>query len=341
MRAVLEHAVAVGIHTLGLHGPLLGLAGKAASRNGFADKGPAYQILNYHRVDTNRDPFLLPPVDPAHFEGQVKYLKRNYKVLPLRELMQRAGDGTLKPRSVALTFDDGYRDNFRFAFPVLKKYQVPATLFLATGCTEGGEPLWYDRVFYVFKATKKESLDLSDWDLGVLPLGSIPLRQKAMYILADHFRAVPDTTRLERQAELDRRLGVADFKALDGLMLSWAEVRELNSNGFEVEGHTVTHPILSRVTPEALKAQLEGCKATLEDKLQKKITLFAYPNGRPEDFNEAAKAGLKAAGFKHAFTTVFGLNRRGDDPYAQRRAAPWHEDAPRFAFDQLKIQAGR
>ena len=341
MKAVLEHAVATGIHALGLHGPLLGLAARAASGNGHGGRGPAYQILNYHRVDTNRDPFLLRPVDPAHFEGQVKYLKRNYRVLPLRELMRRAQDGTLEPRSVALTFDDGYRDNYRFAFPVLRKHGVPATLFLATGCTEGGEPLWYDRVFYVFKATRKESLDIADWGLGVLPLGTVPQRQQAMSALADHFRAIPDTLRLERQAELDRRLGVSDFKALDGLMLSWDEVRELDANGFEVEGHTVTHPILSRVAPEALKDQLEGCKRTLEEKLQKEVALFAYPNGRPEDFDDAAKAALKAAGFRYAFTTVFGLNRRGDDPYAQRRAAPWHEDAPRFAFDQLKIQAGR
>jgi peptidoglycan/xylan/chitin deacetylase (PgdA/CDA1 family) len=255
--------------------------------------------------------------------------------------MRCAQEGTLKPRSVALTFDDGYRDNFRFAFPILKKYEVPATLFLATGCTEGGEPLWYDRVFYVFKATQLKKLDLSDWGLSHLPLETIPQRQQAMYTLANHFRTISDDLRLARQSELNTLLGVTDFRALNGLMLSWDEVRELNSNGFEVEGHTVTHPILSRVTPEVLKEQIEGCKSTLEDKLQKSITLFAYPNGRPEDYNLNVIERLKASGFQHAFTTVFGLNRQGDSPFEQRRAAPWHENVAGFAFDQLKIQAGR
>src|SRR5678815_1522291 len=91
-----------------------------------------FQILTYHKVSPDPHPFFAP-THPAVFEQQMQFLATYYRVMPLAELVERSQHGDIPPRSVAVTFDDGYRDNYDFAFPILKKWRIPATIFVATG----------------------------------------------------------------------------------------------------------------------------------------------------------------------------------------------------------------
>src|SRR5262249_51726647 len=109
-----------------------------------------FQILGYHKVSPDPHPFFAP-VAPEVFEKHMQFLQRCYSVMSLQELVNRATRGDVPERAVAITFDDGYRDNYEYAFPILKKYRLPATIFVATGAIGTGELIWHDRVFDAFR----------------------------------------------------------------------------------------------------------------------------------------------------------------------------------------------
>lgn len=304
-------------------------------------RGDSYQILNYHRVDRIHDPFFLGAVDPADFENHIAYLMRRFKVLPLGELHRRAQDGLVPENAVAITFDDGYADNYRHAFPILRKYGVPSTLFIATGCIDGREPLWYDKVFYAFKKTSKAALSLPRLRPEPWALEPVPVRLKSMMDLVERVRYLPEAERVAVLEELYLALAVTDFTPMADLMLTWDKVREMQAGGIDIQAHTVTHPILTKVPRQQLDDELSRSKKRLEDQLQKEIRLFAYPNGKPPDFNPEVAEAVRRHGFDCAVTTVFGKCALGDDPYTLKRATPWFDDLPRFSLYQTQIHLSR
>jgi peptidoglycan/xylan/chitin deacetylase (PgdA/CDA1 family) len=302
-----------------------------------AAAAPSYQVLLYHRVNPRQDPFSVACVHPDDFEQQLIFLKRHYRVLPLAELWRRAEDHELPPNAVAITFDDGYADNHQLALPLLRKHGVPATLFLASSVAAEREPLWYDKVLYALKVTRCTYLDFPPLGLAAAPLVSISLRQAAALRCLAGLRGLPDGERQRCQRELFAALRVHDFGGLHGMMMSWAEARQLEGGGFAVEAHTANHPIMSRLTRDEALAEVLTSRRAIESELQKEVRFFAYPNGKRDDFTDESKKVLREAGFHAAFTTAPRKNSTIDDPYALGRATPWHADVARFALQQARI----
>jgi peptidoglycan/xylan/chitin deacetylase (PgdA/CDA1 family) len=297
----------------------------------------SYQVMLYHRVNPAHDPFSVSSVHPRDFEQQLIFLKEHYNVLPLAELWRRVADHTLPPRAVAITFDDGYADNHQFALPLLRKHAVPATLFLASAAAEEREPLWYDRVLHAFRMTACRQVDFEPLGLAAASLASIEARRSAAVCCLARLRALPERERQDRQRELLAALRVRDFGGLHGLMMGWSEARQLDREGFAVEAHTASHPILSRLTHAEAVEEVSSSKRAIEQQLQKEVRFFAYPNGKRDDFNEDSKRVLQEAGFHAAFTTAPNKNTAFDDPYALGRATPWCSDVARFALQQARI----
>jgi peptidoglycan/xylan/chitin deacetylase (PgdA/CDA1 family) len=344
LRALVFRLLANLLHFCGFSGWVDTFSGKLAPPNrlrrsiGISHNKNSYQVLNYHRVNSDREPFGLLPVTPKEFESQIQYLKRHYQILPLKSLLHRADDqGDLPTRCIAITFDDGYLDNYQFAFPILKRNGVPATLFAVTESLERQEPLWYDKVFFAFRSTTQSHLSLPDIFGEKLILITKEMKLAACDRVLRLLKNLPEAQRLEQTTVLFSALAIKDFAPMGKMMMGWSEARELQAGGFEIEAHSVSHPILTRITGDRLQAEISGCKRTLEEKLQKEIKVFAYPNGQPGDFNENVAQVLAANGFKHAFTTVFGKNRPDSDPYTLKRAMSWYYDIPRFELCQSII----
>ena len=116
-----------------------------------------FQILGYHKVSPDEHPFF-EPLPPDIFEKQMQFLKSCYRVMSLQELVDRSARGEVPERAVAITFDDGYRDNFELAFPILQKYQIPATIFLTTAFIDRQDILWNDKVCFALKRTKRREI---------------------------------------------------------------------------------------------------------------------------------------------------------------------------------------
>jgi glycosyltransferase involved in cell wall biosynthesis/peptidoglycan/xylan/chitin deacetylase (PgdA/CDA1 family) len=279
-------------------------------------------ILMYHGVEPNP---LSPPcpyvIEAATMRSQLEFLSRHFHVLPLEEALQRLRSGTLPDRAAALTFDDGARNIATHAAPILRDLGLPAAVFLATGPMGTGEALWPDRLWISFSKTNLTEIDLAPVGLGVFPLGSPGERGIAWSAATAHFKELPDEQRLARVEWLVATLG-PEFDAYGGPfeLLSWDEARGLASDGLvSLHPHSVTHPILSRCPDEKVEYEISESCAAVERETGHAPAIFAYPNGRPEDFDERARKALRRNDIRWALSASRGFAHRDSDPFALPR----------------------
>jgi peptidoglycan/xylan/chitin deacetylase (PgdA/CDA1 family) len=291
---------------------------------------PVCQIFQYHRINDDGDAFF-GGVPVSTFRAQMRYLAAHFPILTLDQLSR--GE-FYDPYSVAVTFDDGYRDNFVCAFPILKELGVPATVFLTTGYINSGRLPWHDQVRLAFKLTMRSRFSVSELggpqgDLGI-PADRVQLSEKTLGWL----RGLPESERKAALEEIFRALGVPSDLNLPNQMLRWEDIRQMAKCNVSFGAHTVNHPVLSKISLKELQGEIVGSKRTIEDRLQVPAAHFAYPFGQPFDFSVQAKQIVKEAGFKTAVTTIWGLNEPSDDPFELRRFTPWERDPAEF---QLKV----
>jgi peptidoglycan/xylan/chitin deacetylase (PgdA/CDA1 family) len=321
-KARMIRAGATAAHVAGLSGPLSRLVGYTRPMRSFP-------IITYHRVNDDRDPFFeAVPTDV--FEAQVRWISRTYRVFTVEELADRMAAGTLPRNAIALTFDDGYRDNLTQAAPILARHGVPATIFLATGFIGSAEIAWYDRVALTFKATRATEW-MAPWG-NRLPLASVAERLCATGQTLAYLKRLGDEELRARVGDLVDNLDGLDPRAGQNLMLTWDDVRALRGLGFAIGAHTVTHPVLSRVSPERAWAEIVGARDAIETGLGTRPRAFAYPNGGPDDYTAEVTAMVRRAGFTCAVTTRFGINGPATSRWELRRGGPWEYHLPTFAL---------
>lgn len=290
---------------------------------------PNAQILVYHQVNDGGDPYY-GGIPTALFDRQMEYLAAHFRVFPMRDLARGLADGSLPPNAAAVTLDDGYRDNYVHALPILKRHAIPATIFLATSAIGSDRALWHDEVFSAFRETRAPSLRPFGPRGIEGTLASVPERLGVQRRVLGYLRAAPDAERAEAIARLREALGVGPMPPVPGLMLSWEEARAMSREGIRFGSHTASHPILSRVDAARARRELIESKAVIERELDAPVDGFAYPNGTLADFSSETKALLREIGYPYAVTTIAGANDATTDPYELRRGTPWDEDV--FAF---------
>lgn len=285
-------------------------------------------ILMYHSVA--EVPPSLPDwcVLPAErFQAQMRWLSRQpVDVLPLDDAVAALRAGRLRQPTIAITFDDGYRNNVEVALPILKRYGFPATVFLTTGFIGRDRTLWYARVVIALACTKKTEIA---WRGLRLPLRDEGEKKAASAQLQAAVKVTAGAAPWDAAAEIETLLGTpidppvpedSPFAILDGSGARAAEASGLIRFG----AHTVRHPILSRLDDAALAAEIDESVAAVAELTGAPCTSFAYPNGGAGDFDERAVARLRAIGVGVAVTTQEAPNLRAADPL---RLARWHVGA--------------
>ncbi len=290
----------------------------------------AGRILYYHRVNDDNDPYF-PAISTRLFEQEMRYLARHYKVVSLAGLLDCLAEGSPEP-VVAITFDDGYQDNHQYAFPILQRFGLPATIFLTTGSIDSGEPLWFEKLALAVKKTAQEYIDL-EIDIPRrfwmrTPAERLQTNGRIFRLL----QQLDDAGRLRLTDEILRQLGGADDPERRKKMLTWDEVRYMKTCGIDFGGHTVTHPFLAKMSREQVAWEAGESKRRIEEELQQPVDYFAYPNGREEDFGRWNKQVIREAGYRAAVTTIWGTNDRSTDPMELRRGGPWEETPELFAY---------
>jgi peptidoglycan/xylan/chitin deacetylase (PgdA/CDA1 family) len=226
----------------------------------------------------------------------------------------------LPARALCVTFDDGYADNLTVAAPILARHRMPATVFVVSGCLDGG-CMWNDAVIQALRHCSEPVLDLSWSDLGTLTLGSLANRREAIRRTLSHLKYLPPG---ERDRRTRRLLEQAEVPGLASLMLTTVQLKSLRAHGISVGAHTVTHPILSALEPAQARREIAQSKADLEAITGEAVELFAYPNGRPSvDYDARHVEMVRRAGFKAAVSTAWGVGRRATDVYQLPRFSSW------------------
>jgi peptidoglycan/xylan/chitin deacetylase (PgdA/CDA1 family) len=289
-------------------------------------------ILIFHRVLPAPDPLLHDEIDARVFSQAMDLLGSEFNVLPLSDAIRHLALGRLPPRAACVTFDDGYADNHDVALPILRRAGVPATFFIASGYLEGG-CMWNDTVIEAVRLAEGATLDLARLGLGAYPIGSIEERRAALRALLNGIKYRPSGERAEIANDI---AATARTAARADLMMSHGQVRALHSAGMEIGGHTVTHPILTRLSARNAEREMADGKTELEAIIRAPVRLFAYPNGKPtEDFGPEHVALARKVGFRAAVTTAWGAARRSSDVFQLPRFTPWDREPSKFALRLL------
>jgi len=280
-------------------------------------------ILMYHRISdiNNCDLDLDIVVTPKEFERQMEYISKNYNPISFNELMEcLENKKNLLGNSVIVTIDDGYKDCYMNAYPILQRYKVPATLFLATNYIDSQELYWWDKVAYAINKTNLSSFSVPE--LGTYTLRSRIQRAEAIRNILKKLKKMKDGDKNKIVNELVQMLKVEiDNEVTKELFLTWEEIKEMSENGMDFGAHTCSHAILTRVPFEQAKNEIIKSKSVIEGQINKKVDFFAYPGGTINDFDERIKETLKNDGFKAAVTTIHGINKLNSeiDLYSLKR----------------------
>ena len=306
---------------------------------------PRPVILMYHRIaEALIDPWDLA-VSPDRFAEQLDCLRRSRHPLRLSEFIARLRDGTLPDDAVAVTFDDGYADNFLAAKPLLEAACVPATVFLATGYLGRSRGFWWDELASLLLGhAGPERLELTiggfeaTADLGFrMPTmedrswraasGPATPRQGAYLTIRNGLRLLDEEEREGVMAALRSCFADSTGPALHRAMTR-SEVHDLVGGGLiDIGAHTVTHAALTHLAECAGCDEIGRSRQACEVLAEAPIEAFAYPYG---EFDDTVRASVKRAGLAFACSTQHGAVGRKSDLFALPRTQVLDWDGDMF-----------
>jgi peptidoglycan/xylan/chitin deacetylase (PgdA/CDA1 family) len=289
-------------------------------------------IFIFHRVLPASDQLFPDEMHARRFDEVCGWIKAWFNVLPLDQAVVRLKASTLNGRAACITFDDGYADNYQVAMPILQRHGLTATFFIATGFLDGGR-MWNDTIIETIRGSHVPVLDLSSLGLGHLAIGSIDERRAAISTLINEIKYRPVD---ERVVITDQIASLARVQLPHDLMVTSQDVKAMRQTGMQIGAHTVSHPILARLTDEQARQEILDSKSFLEQLLGERVGLFAYPNGKPlEDYTPQTVDVVRSLGFDAAVSTQWGASSAGDDLLQMRRFTAWDQTRLRFGARML------
>lgn len=282
----------------------------------FANRDNAL-IVMYHRF-SEQDEGVSTPI--SRFIEQLDYLMEHYTIVSLSELARYfTSRSSLPPGLAVITIDDGYRDCYELAFPILRERKIPATAFVVTDFVDQATWLWTDKVRYLTSRATGSQLEahIDDHSLQIALDGGAS-RLKGAERVNTELKQISDEAKDDAIRQIAASVGVElpDAPPDQFSSLTWDQVCEMDSAGVEIGSHTMTHPILTRTTREKVRYELRESRARLEAQLGHTVELLGYPNG---DHNAVVQEEAARAGYKCAVTADFGFNNGKSNLLALKR----------------------
>jgi peptidoglycan/xylan/chitin deacetylase (PgdA/CDA1 family) len=288
-----------------------------------------------------------PQISRAQLEAHVKLIAKYYEFISLSEAVAMLSGGKpFRSNCVVLTFDDGYRNNLTHAWPILKKYDIPAIIFPSVGHVARREPFWYDRIDFALQHASSMGLrECSFNDMRVTIDGSsrknLAASIKRVVLTAktidgDDFEAMSIVESTISEIENFVGLSLKDIFETDDWtgVMSWNDLRRAREEGISIGSHTVDHSRLGLLGSEQAKEQMSESKRMLEEQLDQPCEYLCYPDG---SYSHKVPSIAIECGYKAALTTDEGLNYVGDDLMQLRR---FHLPHNGTAADGLAVASG-
>lgn len=286
-------------------------------------------ILIYHQVLAEPDPMRPSEPTAAVFDWQMRLLRDYFTPLSLDQALVHLQQNTLPDNAVCVTFDDGYSNNLTVAAPILAKYGIPATVYVATGFSQGRN-MWNDRLIHLF-ATAQQQLRLDD---ETLALGDWHDRRTKAQHWLKQLKYLPIAERLQCIERYYRQNNATEQPAL---MMTPAQLTQLADLGVTIGAHTVNHPILKVMPEQQQQQEITESKQQLESWLDKPVRHFAYPNGVEDvDFDDTTVKLVQQAGFSSAVITNWGVSTPQTPQFKLKRFTPWDKNAAKFHVRLIK-----
>jgi len=262
-------------------------------------------VFVYHRVHPGKGNARVANICPEEFEKQIRYLKINFDIYSIDKLINVLKNNQIDNEGIkniaVVTFDDGYKDNYVYAYPILKKYKIPASIFLITDYIGKGKLFWWDEIKYILYYTKKEKINLLN--LGTFLLTDNEKKFSCFLFLLKKFKKMSSELKNKYINDLQNVCNVIIPLDLGKKrILSWDEICEMKDNGISFGAHTLTHTNLKNADLEEAEKEIVQSKAMIEKKVKTNVRSFAYPYGSKFYGNKIVKL-LKNNGFDCAFTT--------------------------------------
>lgn len=297
--------------------------------------GPGLYIFNYHRVgdanSTDFDPNVFS-CDATHFRAQVELVRSRFRVITIEETLRVLAAGRPTEPLALITFDDGYRDNFATAFPILRELGVPATFFLPTDFIGTSKVQWWDEIAWLVRHTGVDEIAVSFTPKPI----RVQRDEIGMTIrrVLTAFKRAPSSGE-QKLAELRTALrATMPASVIEQLFMSWDEAREMRAGGMDIGSHSHSHRILAHLTLQEQESELRSSKAILERELGETVPSIAYPVGAHDSFTRDTERLAGEAGYQVGFSFINGINRTGSLPrFALRRIAVEENASP----DTLKL----
>jgi peptidoglycan/xylan/chitin deacetylase (PgdA/CDA1 family) len=268
-------------------------------------------IVTFHRVLPEEElrTFPIPEIAVSieEFRWFVRYFRDHFMCEPLGECVSRWRASTMPPRPLlAITFDDGQRDNFLHARPILREVGLKASFFVPVAAIESNDTLWHDRLAYATQRMLERDrtrVENSARELGIVWQD----RSLTPLDLVERVKSLPSAARTRYVAEMESACGGPARPDWDGMM-SWSELRVLSEEGHEIGSHSMSHALLPELDNRALGYEIRESRRIIEQSLGIGVLSFCYPNG---DFDGRVVEMVKNAGYMQAVTTRWGPNPKG------------------------------
>ena len=286
-------------------------------------------ILCYHGV-TKENSSGIENFSDKHlnieiFEDQMEFIANELNPIGMLELMADRDAGSFTAGSVAVTFDDGYENNFTTAWPILKKYQIPATIYLTTGYIGNERPFWVDLIEHLFNHYPAPILTVQIKEKQFTYRTDSPENKiHSVKDVKEKLKKYPVGVAEETIKRIEEKIpSLPDWQSVPNFrILNWDQIREMQADYLITIGsHTVNHNLLSALQPQELEHEVGEARKTIEDVLGVQTNLFAYPNGQENDYNHQSLEYLARSGFTSAVTTIPDLIKIESDPLQLNRYA--------------------
>jgi len=298
------------------------LYSNALTSKKFKQRNGEVVVLMYHGV-VDVDP-ILPDwciLRKEQFEKQIKFLTENFNVIPLLEAVEGIKNDVITGPTAVITFDDGYQNNHDIAFPILEKYRAPASIFVSTKFIDTEDTLWTGVLQNAFGKTTLTSME---WKGQNLDLSTTMNKKKSMEFIKSKLKEENYSVIEKNTNEIVDVLSEGEGFRIDASspyrMLTSAQIEIMaKSELIDFGAHTHNHPILSGLSREDQKFEIEHSIECVTQMTDSSCKSFAYPNGGEADFTDETMGLLEEAEMAVSLSTKLGLCRKGTPLMAYKR----------------------